>query len=341
MRLRALLLTAALVGAALGPALAAEPAASDQDRDSARALAKAGIALYQQGRHEEAIGRLGSAEKLFHAPAHLLYMARAHAKLGQLVEAHRLYVDVVVEDIPNYAAPAFHKAQATAREELVALSSKVDGVVITVTGAPAAQVTVTVDGTAVSAPRLAHGVALDPGQHQIEAVSARTEPARRSLQIEAGQGMIPVPLELQPPAASAPAPPPPASAAPVASPPPPQAADEPDDSLVVPGVITLAIGGAALAVGGITGGLTLAQAGDIKDACNGSECPSDQKSEADSAKTLGHVSTAMFVVGGVAAATGIVLLLVPSSDTSAARSSATPTLGARLGPGYGQLFGSF
>ncbi len=158
-RLSALLLTAVLVGAALPPALAAEPDVSDQDRDSARALAKAGIALYQQGRHQEAIEQLSSAEKLFHAPAHLLYMARAHAKLGQLVVAHRLYVDV--------------------------------------------------------------------------------------------------------------------------------------------------------------------------------------ESEADSAKTLGHVSTAMFVVGGVAAATGIVLLLVPSSDTSAAGSTASPALGARLGLGTGQLFGTF
>ena len=180
------MLSTALLGATVGPALAAEPLASDQDRDSARSLAREGIALYQQGRHEKAIGRLRSAEKLFHAPTHLLYMARAHAKLGRLLEAHRLYLDVVVENIPNYAAPAFHKAQASARKELEALSDKVPGVLISVTGAPLDQIEVTVDGTAVAVARLPHGVALEPGEHHIEASSAGTEPARRLLGVIRG-----------------------------------------------------------------------------------------------------------------------------------------------------------
>ncbi len=330
-----------LIGAVACPAPAAEPEASEQDRDAARSLAKAGIALYQQSRHEEAISRLRSAEKLFHAPTHLLYMARAHAKLGRLVEAHQLYVDVVVEDIPNYAAPAFHKAQATAREELAALSGKVGGVIIAVTGAPLDQVEVMVDGTSVPVARLPHGVALDSGEHQIEARSAKTEPAQQSLQVAAGQGLVHLELVLQAPATSASNPPPTAPTAPVAMPTPAPPADPPDHPLFTPGIITLAIGGAALAAGGITGGLTLAQASDIKATCNDTQCPPDQESEANSAKTLGHVSTTMFIVGGVAAATGIVLLLMPSSSPSEAPAPPQPTLGARLGAGYGQFFGTF
>ena len=337
MRLRAFLLSTVLIGAVAGPAPAAEPEPSEQDRDAARSLAKAGIALYQQGRHDKAIGRLRSAEKLFHAPAHLLYMARAHAKLGRLVEAHRLYVDVVVEDIPNYAAPAFHKAQATAREELAALSGKVGGVIIAVTGAPLDQVEVMVDGTSVPVARLPHGVALDPGEHQIGARSAKTEPAQQSLQVAAGQGLVRLELMLQAPATSASSPP----TTPVANPRPAPPADPPDNPLFTPGIITLAVGGAALAAGGITGGLTLAQASDIKATCNGTECPPDQESEANSAKTLGHLSTTMFIVGGVAAATGIGLLLMPSSSPSEAPTPPQPTLGARLGAGYGQFFGTF
>jgi hypothetical protein len=128
---------------------------------------------------------------------------------------------VVVEDIPNYAAPAFHKAQATARDELAALKEQVGGVVISITGAPLDQVAVTVDGTAVPVARLPHGVALEPGDHHIEASSATTEPARQSLQVTAGQSLVPVELVLQGPATPAAAPPATAPITPVASPPPP------------------------------------------------------------------------------------------------------------------------
>jgi len=331
-----------VLGATTGPALAAEPAEPGGDRDAARTLAKAGIALYQQGNYEDAIAQLRGAERLFHAPAHLLYLARAHAKLGRVAEAHRLYVDVVIEEIPNYANPAFHKAQATARDELQALSDKVSGVIISVSGAAPSAVDVTVDGRPVPRARLPHGVALAPGDHAIEATAPSMRPARLTVSVASDQGLVPVELVLTPLPAD-PAPPPP-TATPTASPPtdpPAPVPAEPDDGLLVPGVVTLAVGGAALVAGAITGGLTLAQADAIKDRCDGTDCPPDQESEADTAKTVAHTSTALFVIGGVAAATGIVLLLVPSSGSSDTGVRREPRLGARLGPGHAQLFGTF
>jgi len=83
MRLPAAVLGLLFVTAAARPGVA-ETAA---DKATARELATAGIQLHQQGKHAEALDQLRRAQELFNAPVHLLYIARAQEKLGQLVEA--------------------------------------------------------------------------------------------------------------------------------------------------------------------------------------------------------------------------------------------------------------
>jgi hypothetical protein len=70
------------------------------------------------------------------------------------------------------------------------------------------------------------------------------------------------------------------------------------------------VGAAGVLVGGVTGAMTLSQAGDIKDACPNDECTPEHEGDVSSARTLGTVSTVAFVVGAVGLAAGTTLLVL-------------------------------
>ncbi len=285
-------------------ALLAAPASAQDVRDQARALAEEGIALLSEGRAAEAMDKLQAAEALFHAPTHLVYLARAHTQLDQLMEAHDTYVAVLIEQIPNYAPEAFHKARQMAESEATALRPRIATLAISVSG----EAEVRIDGRPIERARLAYPVAVSPGAHTVAAGSAR-ETVRAAL----GQ-VTPVTLSADAPPAPAPAP---------RTPPPADSVE--DDGFPVLATIALAVGGAALGVGAVTGALTLDQASDIKRHCQGDVCPRDQEEAADDAKTLGNVSTAMFVAGGVVTALGIVLLVIDLSGDEAVAFELTPS----------------
>src|SRR6185503_6188371 len=100
MRAACACLAVVLLGSAR-PALAAPPeahlsgkpaaAATAADREAARALAKRGYELFEQRDYKTAIVCFRAAEEHVHAPPHLLYIARAQAKLGALVQAKAAY----------------------------------------------------------------------------------------------------------------------------------------------------------------------------------------------------------------------------------------------------------
>lgn len=102
-----------------------------------------------------------------------------------------------------------------------------------------------------------------------------------------------------------------------------------------PAYVAFGVGGAGLLTGIITGGVSLAKYGDVKDACNAElVCPATLRGEADTSKALGHVSTAGFVLAGVGAAVGVTLLLVTPG-----RSASNAALS--IGPGFVGVKGAF
>jgi len=69
--------------------------------------------------------------------------------------------------------------------------------------------------------------------------------------------------------------------------------------------------GVAAAVGaGITGGLTLSRASDIKDRCDGNDCPMSLKDEADAARNLGTVANVLTGVAAAGIVAGVVLFFL-------------------------------
>src|SRR5512147_167297 len=95
------------------------------DKATARQLATQGIQSYQQGKNAEALELLQKAEQLYDAPVHLIYIARAQAALGKLVEASETYRRLIRLDLPAGAPQAFKDAVADAQKELPQLEPRI------------------------------------------------------------------------------------------------------------------------------------------------------------------------------------------------------------------------
>ncbi len=298
----------------------------DAKREQARPLALAGLELLNAGKNTEAIVKLEEAERIFHAPTHLLFIGRARRGQGELIGAYDTFVDILLEDIPNYAPKPFLKAKREAREEADALLTEIATVVIRVSGVPLDRLAVTIDGTPVRTERLAYPIGVTAGAHTIEATAEGTTPASQSIEVSAGQSPT-VTLTLSAVATDLPT---------------KGGQRAPESPFPVLATIMLVLGGGALAAGAVTGALTLSKASDIKATCTGTVCPEDQQKDADDAKLLGTVSTAMFIGGGVLAATGIVLMIVdPFGDSASDAESASASLAVRLGPTHAAVIGTF
>ncbi len=308
-------------------------AQSDEQRTVARELATQGISACREQRWEAAIDYLTRAESLFHAPAHLLYLGRAHAGLGQLVRAREFYLRLVHESLPSSASPAFFEAQDKAKSELEALEKRVARVQVLVDGEEAKAATVTLDGKPLLAQAIGLMTPVDPGEHRFLATSAHNRSQVLAITLADGEQRV-VTLKLESAAAAA-------STAPVNESPQapgaapvargatqkPSAADtdeqKPRSKWMKPAAIAaLAVGGAGLG-GGIYFGLQTrskdSEADGLEKQC-GSGCltsdPLAQRITAldEESRTAKTWSIVGFSVAGVGIATGVTLWLLDSGS---------------------------
>ena len=304
------------------------PSASADVRDDARALALEGIRLLDAGEAEDALAKLEQAESTFHAPPHLLYIARAQRRLGRLVDAHRTLVKVMAEDVLDGAPPAFQKARQDAVVEATDLISKVPSLSIEVSGGTR-PISVAVDGAPIPVSHLSFPVAVVAGSHEVVGNDGDGRRVSTSVEASAAGVKVPVFLDFAAPASS--------------EEPTPGLSPEPggDDEAVlgsfpVVGTVLISVGAAALVGGVITGALTLTEADDIKQSCNQNVCPPELEADADNAKTVGNLSTGLFIAGGIVAAAGVAVLIV---ELNAAEDE--PEVGLQIRPGGLSLVGRF
>ncbi|MEZ4443199.1 MAG: hypothetical protein R3B72_29155 [Polyangiaceae bacterium] len=147
-----------------------------------------------------------------------------------------------------------------------------------------------IDGAPVAGATAGKPVPLDPGQHVVR-VTVDSVELQETVVLRAGEKLRRVTLEATAPTAAA--------------------ADPDDPDLTLGGWVTMGIGGAALVLGAITGGLALAKKSALDDACpTPVSCPADRQGDIDSMTRLAHASTAGLVIGAVAVGLGTVLLLL-------------------------------
>lgn len=299
--------------AALALTLAASPAAAapkadDDAKVAARALARKGYELYDAESYEQAIKSLQDAEQLYHAPTLVFMLAKAHAKLGKLIEARALFQKVADEKLAPSASADFRKAQASARQELASLKPQIPTLRLTITGAAGRALAVKLDGRLLPAAELDHPLEQNPGSHALSVTPAGGPELTRALTLKPGE-QSDVVIQL-----------PPALPVRVAGPVPAPAPSSGEWRSRVPAYVAFGAGAVGLGVGVGLGVVTLSKASEIKAHCNAQGlCPASERSRASAANTLAAGSTVGFVVAGVGAALGVTFLVLRPTPKAKAR----------------------
>lgn len=288
-RLAVLLLTflSPAVAAAQKPPPAKPPPASDA-QDAARTRAQEGLKLFGADRWPEALEAFRDADRLFHAPSVTLYIARCQRKLGQLLEARATYDQILAEDLPKDATPQFIQAHVEAGRELEILKARIPTLQVSVTGVPVGEAQVFVNGAPIGEGKRE----LNPGTYRVE-IRRRSgaPPIVRTIVLVEGKPEV-IAIDLGAPAGGG------------------GGGGGGGMGWILPGAVAGGVGVIGLAMGAITGGLSLAKVSDIKKSCAGNTCPASLKSDGDTARLLGNLSTAGFVIGAAGIAVGAVLVPV-------------------------------
>lgn len=279
-------------------------AAAQPEKQRAAQLAERGLASFDRGDYAAAIEQFQKAEELFHAPTHLSFMAQAHEKLGHLLEARALYQRLADQSLPADAPDAFIRVRAEASKALAGLDERIPTLTLLVQGPEPEQVELSIDGR--SQPGWRTGpIALEPGQHRVTAAANGFESSSKDITLGERQREQ-IELVLVRLATSDAGPGTPRETTPE---PGPSEHDAPSsEPSLVPAGVAFAVGGAGLVVGAVTGALSFKKVGELEEVCPTKQCGPEHQHIADDATTLGNVSTAGFVVGGVGVAAGAALL---------------------------------
>jgi hypothetical protein len=156
---------------------------------------------------------------------------------------------------------------------------------VTVKG-PTGKASVMLDGIEVDG---SGEIPADPGDHNVGASAPGFKPVEKEVKLAEGARQT-VEIALEPVAVAK--------------------VQEERSGSRVPGIVVLSIGGAALAVGGVFGGLAFSATSAAKAQCVGNLCPASAQSDISRSKLYGNVSTGMLIGGGAVAVTGIVLTIV-------------------------------
>jgi hypothetical protein len=337
----ALTYTAAMWMLAPHPASArpSAPPSEGEARATARAFADKGLRLYKEGRYEEAVEAFIEAERHFHAPTVLIYRARAYEKLGLLLQAQSSYQEILNREYPETAPKAFRAAYEEAKGEIEALTPRIPTLEIVLRGATADQVQVVVDKYPVRGSSLKRPIRLNPGSHTVVVSAPHRAPDQRTVVLKEQDRQVMV-FELPSPRPT-PAPVGPRSERTAAPRDAPRDAGDAGGSLV-PAAIAFTAGVAGLGIGITAGALALGKKNDLDELCPDRQCGGGSEQDFGSASslhgsavTLGTMSTVGFIVGGVATATGVVLVIVRPGGTTRAQ------VGLRTGPGRVAFQGRF
>ena len=286
------------------------------------------------GDKDRALEAYQKAHDLMKVPTTGMALVRAHLAVGHLVEARDVALEVARMPRERSEPGIFEKARREAKELEANLKPRIPTVRIVVKGGPATHVTV--DDVDVAPLLLGEPVAMNPGKHTIVAKNADNADKRADVELgERDSKEIELTLPVSNPVLLATVPPP-AKAAPEA---PRGAQSTPAANVLVFGGFGLAVAG--LAVGGVTGALTLAAAGSVKAQCANGICDPAAKNDLDSASSLAMVSTIGFAVAGAGLVCGVVGLVLPKTKADSALQSTSQRSAVWVGPGGMGMRGSF
>ncbi len=290
-----------LVVALASPALGQVPSA--RDKETARTLFDKGVEAEKRGDLNQALIFFRDANQLVHVPSTALFLARVLERKGMLLEARTAALEAAHAPVqPNEQK---FQSQCRADGALLAqsLEPRVPSVLVRVAGPAPQQVSLTIDGATI--PPLASNPPhkLNPGAHTVLVQAPGFQPVELRVELREREAKT-LDITLVPGGAPVVAPPPPT----------PMRQEEPNVGPLVMMGVGFGLGGAALITGAVTGGLSLAKAQDLEQACGGVACPPARSDEFDQAQTLATVADVTLIAGGVATLLGVGGLIWLAAD---------------------------
>ena len=304
-------------------------AAGEDTVAKVRELAKQAQVDSSAGRFDAAVQKLKEAYQMAKVPALARNIARALVKQGKLVAACDYYrAASQLEQNELWRAQLQQTAQREAAVELSELLPRLSHLQIVIEGPPIQETTLSVDNVDVPSNTAGTDQVVDPGTRHVVAKYG-VQVVEQNVELKEGEHRQ---LVMQLAAKS--------SATPVVAPP-IDSSNEPTPQgkrSIQPtlGWVSLGIGAAGLAVGATAGIVAEMKLSKLhNDGCRDRWCPSSFSGRVDSYNRLLTVSTVGFVVGAVATAAGVTLLLTSPRRESKAN------VGLWVGPSSVALQGGF
>lgn len=309
---------------------------SEIDKETARRLLDEGDALFAKGDFEGALEKYRAADDIMGVPTTATEVGKTLEKLGRLVEARDAYLRIVRYPKQEDEPAVFRKARKTADAKAAALAERVGTLTVRVSlgGERRSEVALTIDGTAINAAAIGHGISVDPGTRSVKLSAAGYLPVEEEVTLdEGGEETLEIRLDVDPDAPDEPPPPKPKGGV---------GPGTQEAGFPVFATIGFAVGGAGLILGGVTGGLALSEEGGLADACTGEKlCPQESQSDIDRANLFANLSNVGFAVGAAGAIFGVVALFTLDAPTDDATDPPSVSLTPIIGPTGAWLRGTF
>ena len=268
-----------------------------------------GKARMKANDYARAVDAIQKANDIMHVPTTGLALARAEIAAGRLVEARDSAI--AVERMPREAAePAvFEAARKQARELDAQLKPRIPTLRLRIKGTPSK---ITIDGVDVPVSIAGEPIAVNPGRHSVVVGATDGSDAHGDAELLERDAKE-LELVLAPADTAKKA----ASIAPVVH-------DERDHdprarTSLATGLVYggFGVGILGIGAGAVTGAMTLSKANKVDPQCANDICAPAAKSDLDSAKTLGAISTIGFAVGAAGVVIGVIGLLLPRERRTA------------------------
>jgi hypothetical protein len=305
--------------------MALAPSALAQNAAAADVLFQKGKDAFDAKRYAEACPAFAESYRLDPVSGSLVALASCYEADGKLASAWSRY-----GELASLAEREGKKERAeAARQRAKDLEPKLARLTITVAPDAAAiqGLVVKRDGTELGAATFGTAIPVDRGEHTIEAAAPGHTPFAQKISIQDGATLsVSVPA-LTNEGGAAPPPPPPETTT--------QSSGSPLKTL---GWVSIGVGGVAVIVGGVVGGLAIAKKSESDTlGCDASDvCPSAAARQARrDARGMGGASTGLVVAGGIVAAAGIALVIIGGSSSKDSKPS------AQLAPSVGPSGGGF
>jgi hypothetical protein len=272
--------------------------------DEARAQFDAGVELFDSGMYEKAAIAFSRAYELKPSFKILFNMGQVENELGHFAAALNAYTRYLAEG--GEQIDAARRAQV--RTEIAWLNALVGSVVV---GTDTSGAIVFVDGRRVGETPLNGPLFVDLGEHEIR-ISRGTDEMYREIVTVAGGQRVTVSADNAHAVAAIDGTQP--------SGPPPR--NEPKRIWTW---VAVGVGGVSAIAAAVTGGLAISGATDVKDKCDGKDCPLSVKDKARTVEALGNATNALVVVATVGIAAGVALwFLEPKWNRDERTAQVTP-----------------